>query len=202
MSVADDDARGTEMTETRWEINMLLRAPEKTGPMRKNAKAVGPTGPGKQSWNPASSATIKVLLVDGHEEARAAVAGYLANEPDLAVLPPCGKVAEAVANAKTHAPDVVLINVMLTDGDGFAAAGAIQTACSNPRIILLTTEANDELITRALELKARGILGTQDPLSELPAAIRDVMGGGTYFSEEIRARLIVGSEGVRLAKRK
>jgi DNA-binding NarL/FixJ family response regulator len=189
------------MTETRWEIDMLLKTPEKTGPMRKDAKEVGPTGRGKQGRNQASNATIKVLLVDGHEEARAAVAGYLANEPDLAVLSPCGKVAEAVANAKTHAPDVVLINVVLTDGDGFAAAEAIQTAYPEIRIIFLATEASDELIARALELKVRGILGTQDSLSMLPAAIREVMGGGTCFSEEIRARLIIGSEGVRLAKR-
>lgn len=179
---------------------MCLKAAAITGPIRKNGKAAGPTGCEKRNRKPALSATIKVLLVERHEEARAAVAGYLASEPGLAVLRPCGNATEAAASAKEHAPDVALISVMQPDTDGFAAAGAIQTACPDARIIFVTTDASDELIARALEMRAHGILGREDSVSALPPAIREVMGGGTCFSEAIRARLIISPGGVLLAE--
>jgi DNA-binding NarL/FixJ family response regulator len=49
-------------------------------------------------------------------------------------------------------------------------------------VIFLTTQARDEQIARALETRARGILKKKDTLSELPAAVREAVGGGTYFS--------------------
>jgi len=130
---------------------------------------------------------------------RDAMAQYLAKEQDFVVLEPCGNAVEAIVVAQQDAPQVALISVFLPGQDAFETAATIQAICPGACVIFLTTQATDEQIARALETRARGILKKQDSLSELPAAIREAAGGGTYFSEEIRRRLIIDSEGVRLA---
>jgi two-component system response regulator DegU len=146
------------------------------------------------------SGSIKILLADGHEIVRDAMAQYLAQEPDFGVLQPCANATEAIKVARQDAPHVALISVTLPGGDAFETAATIQAIYPDTCVIFLTTQASDEQIARALETKARGILKKQDSLSELPTAIREAAGGGTYFSEEIRRRLIIDSEGVKLAE--
>jgi DNA-binding NarL/FixJ family response regulator len=145
------------------------------------------------------SGTIKILLAEGHAIVRDAMAQYLAKEPDFVILEPCTNAAEAIAVAQQNVPQVALISVSLPGRDAFETAAAIQAACPDTSVIFLTTQARDEQIARALETRARGILKKADSLSVLSTAIREVVGGGTYFNEEIRRRLIVDSEGVRLA---
>jgi DNA-binding NarL/FixJ family response regulator len=129
------------------------------------------------------------------------MAQYLAKQTDFVVLDPCGNATEAIAVAQQNKPQVALISVSLPGQDAFETAAAIQAACPDTCVIFLTTQTRDEQIARALETRARGILKKQDSLSVLSTAIREVVGGGTYFSEEIRRRLIIDSEGVRLARR-
>jgi DNA-binding NarL/FixJ family response regulator len=180
---------------------MLLGASRRTGSTPASPKAKDRTGSRTHKRSSTLSGTIKILLAEGHAIVRDAMAQYLANEPDFVVLKPCVDATEAIAVAQRNKPQVALISVSLPGQDAFETDAAIQATCPDTSVIFLTTQARDEQIARALETKAKGILKKKDTLSELPTAIREAVGGGTYFSEEIRRRLIIDSKGVRLAQR-
>jgi two-component system, NarL family, response regulator NreC len=180
---------------------MLLGASRRTSRNLAGPKAKDRTGSRTHKRSSTLTGMIKILLAEGHAMVRDAIAQYLAKEPDFVVLEPCAKAVEAIAVARQDAPHVALISVTLPGGDAFETAATIQAICPGVCVVFLTTHADDEQIAQALVVKAKGILTKQNSLSELPTSIREAVGGGTYFSEEIRRRLIIDSEGVRLAGR-
>ncbi len=144
--------------------------------------------------------TIRVLLVDGHDVAREALARYLAQEDDFIVLEPCRHADSAVRAAEQLQPTVVLLGLTVEGRDTFELAGTIQSACPDAGIIFLGPEAGDPLLAQVLAAKARGYVVKPSAVARLPIAIRAVAAGGVYFSEEVRHRLVIDRNGVRLAK--
>lgn len=61
---------------------------------------------------------IRILLVDDHPLYRAGVASVLRNEPDFAICAEAAGHQDALALAAGTAPDVAVVDLMLSDGDG------------------------------------------------------------------------------------
>jgi len=62
--------------------------------------------------------TIRVFLLDDHEVVRRGVRDLLEAEGDIAVVGEAGTAAEAVGRILAIAPDVVVLDVQLPDGNG------------------------------------------------------------------------------------
>ena len=110
---------------------------------------------------------IRILLADDHPVVREGLRGMLAAEPDIDVVGAAASGAEAIALARSLAPDVILMDLRMPDGDGAEAIGAIRAEREAVRIIVLTTYDTDADILRAVESGASGYLLKDTPRADL-----------------------------------
>jgi DNA-binding NarL/FixJ family response regulator len=106
-----------------------------------------------------------VLIVDDHEGFRR-FARRLLEAGGLEVIGEAADGASAVAAARELDPDLVLLDVMLPDGDGFAVAERIVQA-----VILTSSHAQDDLSARLERTSARGFIRKDDLTAEALVAI-------------------------------
>ncbi|MFD2352785.1 response regulator transcription factor [Nonomuraea ferruginea] len=71
---------------------------------------------------------MRLLLVEDHDMVAEAIAMALDHDPGIKVVARSRSVAAAVADARAHLPDVVVLDRRLPDGDGITAIGRISQA--------------------------------------------------------------------------
>jgi len=133
---------------------------------------------------------IRVLIADDQALVRHGFRMILASENDIAVVGEAGDGAEAVALARSHTPQVVLMDVRMPGVDGIEATSRIVGDDASPRVLVLTTFDDDEIVLGALRAGASGFLLKDAPGDQLVAAIRIVAGGGSLFAPSVTRRLI------------
>src|SRR5207245_913883 len=74
--------------------------------------------------------------------------------------------------------------------DGIEATRRIVSGFDSPRVLVLTTFDNDEIVLGALRAGASGFLMKDAPGDQLVAAIRVVAGGGSLFAPSVTRRLV------------
>ena len=136
------------------------------------------------------AATLSVLIADDHPVVREGLHGMLAAEPGVAVVGEAGSGDEAVAMARRHRPDVVLMDLRMPGGDGVQATAGILAAVPGTRVVVLTTYETDADIVRAVEAGATGYLLKDTPRAELISAIRAAARGETVLGPTVAGRLV------------
>lgn len=145
---------------------------------------------------------ISLLLVDDHALMRRMLADRIACEPDMLVVGTVEDAAAAVAEAIRQRPDIILMDIDMPGVICFDAARTIQELCPKTRIIFLSAFFNDRYIDQALAVEAAGYLTKTEPPESVIAAIRAVAAGKSYFSPQVQSRIVVDSDGIRLAQPK
>lgn len=145
---------------------------------------------------------IKLLLVDDHELMREMLARRLADESDMTVVGNVGTADEAVAETIRQKPDIILMDIDMPGRLCFDAAQAIQSQSPNTGIIFLSAFFHDRYIEQALACQAAGYVTKNEPAASVVMAIRAAATGGSYFSPQVEARIIVDADGIRLLHKK
>jgi DNA-binding NarL/FixJ family response regulator len=96
---------------------------------------------------------------------------------------------EAIAQFRTHRPDITLMDLQLPGINGTDALISIRGEFSTARIIILTTTDGDAEISRALRSGAAGYILKSMPKNELLAVIRSVHSGRRHIAPEVASRL-------------
>jgi DNA-binding NarL/FixJ family response regulator len=135
--------------------------------------------------------SIRVLLADDERLVRAGFRMILKAEPDLEVVGEAADGLEAIEEAMTLRPDVVLMDIRMPNLDGLEATRRILAAPdARTRVIVLTTFDLDEHVYEALRAGASGFLLKDAPEDRLVAAIRVAADGGSMFAPSVTRRLI------------
>ena len=95
---------------------------------------------------------------------------------------PCQRFAPIFDKASEAHPDVVLLDIRMPVLDGVAAARRIAQRASGPRVLMLTTFNEDQLVREAVEAGASGFLLKDADPAELSRAIHEVARGGFVIS--------------------
>jgi DNA-binding NarL/FixJ family response regulator len=113
----------------------------------------------------------------------------LGHEDDIDVVAEAGTGLEAIEMARTHRPDVILMDIRMPDMDGLEATSRIvEEADWDVRVLILTTFDPDEY--KALRAGASGFVLKDMPPQELVTAVRTVADGGALLAPSITRRLI------------
>jgi NarL family two-component system response regulator LiaR len=131
-----------------------------------------------------------VLLVDDHQVVRRGLRAFLQLQPDLEVVGEAAGGQAAVAAAAESRPDVVLMDLVMPDGDGIAAIRALAEAAPGARVVVLSSFADDERIFAAMQAGAAGYLLKDVDPDALAGAIRDVHRGRPALHPDVAARLM------------
>ena len=135
---------------------------------------------------------ITVALADDQALVRAGFRALLDGEDDMAVVAEAADGEEAVALAREHRPDVVLMDVRMPRTDGLRATARLTAdpALSRTRVIVLTTFELDEYVFGALRAGASGFLLKDMEPAELLDAVRIVASGEALLAPRHTRRLI------------
>ncbi|MGP3964954.1 response regulator [Nonomuraea sp. 3N208] len=135
---------------------------------------------------------IKVLVVDDQILVRAGLAALLRAAPDLDVVGEAATGEEAIDQAASTRPDVILMDIRMPGMNGVAATERILSTKSDhrPQVLILTTFDLDKYVYDALRIGASGFLLKDTPPERLIAAIHTVASGDMLFAPSVTRRLI------------
>ncbi len=133
---------------------------------------------------------IRVLIVDDHAVVRQGLRAFLQLQPDIEVIGEAAGGEAAVATALESAPDVVLMDLLMPQGDGIDAIKALAAAAPRARVLVLSSYADDARVFSAVQAGAAGYLLKDVEPDRLADAIREVHRGHTALHPEVASRLV------------
>jgi len=133
---------------------------------------------------------IRVLIADDHAVVRQGLRTFLDLQADIDVVGEAADGEEAVAAAAEHAPDVILLDLVMPRLDGIGALRRLREAAPAARVIVLTSFGEDERLFTALRAGASGYLLKDVEPSELVRSIRTAHGGGAPLSPAVATRVV------------
>ncbi|MGV0038777.1 response regulator transcription factor [Mycobacterium colombiense] len=131
-----------------------------------------------------------VMVVDDHPIWRDAVARDLA-EGGFTVVATADGVAAAQRRAGVVRPDVVVMDMQLTDGDGAQATAAVLAVSPSSRVLVLSASDEREDVLEAVKAGATGYLVKSASKAELAQAVTDTAAGRAVFTPSL-AGLVLG----------
>jgi DNA-binding NarL/FixJ family response regulator len=135
---------------------------------------------------------ITVELVDDQSLVRAGFHALLDAEDDIEVVAEAADGEGAVAAAREHRPQVVLMDIRMPKVDGLQATAQITAdpELRDTRVVVLTTFELDEYVFGALRAGASGFLLKDVEPGDLVAAVRIVAAGEALLAPRLTRRLI------------
>jgi two-component system, NarL family, response regulator LiaR len=124
-----------------------------------------------------TSEPIRVLVVDDYLVVRRGLAALLLAFDDIVLVGEAQNGAEAFELCATARPDVVLMDLLMPEGDGVGATRAIHERYPNIQVLVLTSSNVYDLIRRALVAGAKGYLQKNSSTGDLAASIRETHTG-------------------------
>ncbi|WP_323181112.1 response regulator transcription factor [Streptomyces virginiae] len=125
---------------------------------------------------------IRVVIADDEPLIRAGIRMILTSAPDIEVVAEAANGKEAVDLARSHAPDVMLLDIQMPVMDGLSALGELRRAVPEVRALILTTFGEKENVLRALGEGGAGFLLKDSAPGELIGAVRAAAAGDAYLS--------------------
>lgn len=133
---------------------------------------------------------IRVVIADDQELVREGLRMMLEAEPDIEVVAEAGDGNQALAAARAHDPDVLLMDVRMPELDGLEATTRLVEGGARARILVLTTFDLDEYVYRAMKGGASGFLLKDATREQLAGAVRTIAAGDSLLAPAITQRLI------------
>lgn len=130
------------------------------------------------------------MLADDHHVVRVGLRAMFSRFPQIEVVGEASNGAEAVLEAQRLKPDVVLLDVRMTDGAAFDTCRKILAMGENVHVIFLTSFADDHTIFEAISAGADGYLLKDIAPEELIKAITQVAEGRSILDPSVTRRVL------------
>ncbi len=139
----------------------------------------------------------RILIVDDHPLMRKGLALTLEAEADLEVCGQAASAEEALSMLDTVQPDLAIVDISLPGMSGLELIKHLHTW--KPDLPVLVISRHDEALyaERAIRAGARGYVMKIEAVDVIVKAVRRVLAGGLYVSEEISERLLLSMTGHR-----
>lgn len=134
---------------------------------------------------------VRILLADDHALVRAGIRLIIDGIDGFTVVAEARNGREAVELAALHQPDVVVMDISMSEMNGIEASAKIRAAAPATRVLILSMHVSEEFVQRAVRSGVSGYLVKDSVPFELRLAIEAVIRGEVYLSPRI-ARHVVG----------
>ena len=135
---------------------------------------------------------IRVLLVDDHTLFRSGIKSLLQRSDEFEVVDEAGDGLEGIKRARSHKPDVVLLDLHMPGISGLEAVKVIAEELPEVRVLMLTVSEDAQDLMDALRGGACGYLLKNIETDALLDAIRRAASGESVVSPQMTAQLIQG----------
>jgi len=101
-----------------------------------------------------------------------------------------GTARDAIFEARSTNPDVILLDVVMPDQSGLEIIPTLLQENPGVRILVLSMQDDPQYVREAFAAGARGYVLKEAADNEVVAAVREVASGGRYVHPELGARLV------------
>lgn len=126
-----------------------------------------------------------VLIVEDDARTRERLARVIADAPDLRLLEAAPNIGAGLAALEREAPDVLLTDLDLPDGSGITLIRAVVERAMSTLPMVITVFGDEAHTVNAIEAGALGYLLKDGTATQVTAAIRDLLAGGSPISPPI-----------------
>ena len=133
---------------------------------------------------------ITVMVVDDQELMRTALEHFVSLAEDMRTVPGAADGKAGLEVARTHRPDVILMDMQMPVMDGVAATEAVTAELPDTKVLAITTFSSEQYLVPALRAGAAGYLVKDAPPTEVVDAVRKVHAGDAVFSAGVARDLI------------
>lgn len=135
-------------------------------------------------------AIIRVLLADDHRVLREGLRSLLDGQQDIRVVAEAGTSAEAIAQAVSLRPHIVVMDLGMPDMNGLEAIREIRRQCHEVRVVVLSMHSGREFVREAMQAGSDGYVPKSSAHTDLLEAIR-VVHAGQRFLHPVAATALV-----------
>lgn len=135
---------------------------------------------------------LRILIADDHEVARQGIRALLESHPGWQVCGEAKDGRDAVEQAASTRPDLILLDIGMPNLNGLEAAR--QILANNPvvAILILTMHDSEGIVREVLRAGARGFLLKSDAGRELVVAVEALEAQRTYFTTRVSQMVLDG----------
>jgi two-component system, NarL family, response regulator NreC len=133
---------------------------------------------------------VRILIVDDHAVVRSGLRLLIDAEDELEVVGEAGNVHDAVLEARSAKPDLILLDVTMPGESGLEGIPKLLHERPETKILVLSMHDDSRYVREAFSAGASGYVLKEAADSEVVTAIREVAGGGRYVHPELGARLV------------
>lgn len=133
---------------------------------------------------------IRVAVVDDHEMVRRGIISYLATESGIEVIGEAGSGNEAVKLVLNERPEIVLMDLLMENGNGIEATREILKSYPECRIIIITSFYDDEQVFPAIEAGAFSYMLKTANAAEVVNAIKKAAQGEPVIESKVAGKMV------------
>ncbi len=131
----------------------------------------------------------RIFLVDDHPLVREWLTNLIRQQPDLDVCGEAERGPEAMEAILRLKPDIAVIDISLKDSSGIELIKDLKQTQPSTAALVLSMHEEAHYAERALRAGAKGYIAKRETTRKVVAAIRQVLAGGIYISEELATSL-------------
>jgi DNA-binding NarL/FixJ family response regulator len=137
----------------------------------------------------------RILLVDDHVLVRAGIRALIESMDGMRIVAEASNGREAVAMAREHSPDLIIMDVSMKELNGIDATESIMASAPATRVLILSMHAAEEFVRRAMRAGAAGYVVKDSVPLELKLAIDAIIAGEVYLSPRVSRHLVSALSG-------
>lgn len=135
---------------------------------------------------------LKLMIVDDHDMVRKGLRAYLQTEPDIQIVGEATSGNEAVEMARDQHPDLILMDLIMENGNGIEATKQIVSFHPDCKIIILTSFYDDEQVFPAIEAGAFSYLLKTASAEEISDAINKAISDESVIEPKVAQKMMKG----------
>jgi DNA-binding NarL/FixJ family response regulator len=130
-----------------------------------------------------------VFIVDDHPVVRQGLAAFINGEDDFTVCGDAEDADSAIRQINEQRPDIIIADLSLKGTSGIELTTAIKSRFNIP-VLILSMHDENFYAERAIRAGARGFIMKKESMETVVRALRDILNGKIYVSDDIKERLL------------
>ena len=118
-----------------------------------------------------------IVIFDRNEMARRGLRALFSSQPGLQVIGECATAPEAAALVSRFLPDVLVVDPVPPEADGFDICEHVRAQAPRVRVVALLSRVEEPIVVAAVRAGATGVVSKRAPLSDMCRAVRAVAAG-------------------------
>jgi two-component system response regulator DevR len=132
----------------------------------------------------------RVFVLDDHDVVRRGLKELLEDSGDIEVVGEAGTAVEALSGIPLAEPDVAVLDVRLSDGNGVEVCREIRSRHPEIRCVMFSAFDDEVTIVESIRAGASGFVLKQIRGGDIVNAVRVVASGESLFEPALRVRVL------------